>query len=81
MSTFFQNFLRQGDQNALHLLQKRPCNGWTSTKPKPMQGKYNKEVSNMYDDYLYIADEAVNGVSEFVSDTEYFEILKDGDTE
>jgi hypothetical protein len=35
----------------------------------------------MYDDYSYIVDEAVNGVSEFVSDTEYFEALEDSDTE
>ncbi len=35
----------------------------------------------MYDDYSYITDEAVNSVSEFVSDTEYFEALEDGNIE
>lgn len=35
----------------------------------------------MYDDYSYRVGEAVNGVSEFVSDSEYFEALEEGDND
>lgn len=34
-----------------------------------------------YGDYSYIVDETLNDVAEFVSDTEYYEILRESESE
>ena len=73
----------KGDWIALQskLQKKTLLHGWQFGEYTERQGEYNKGVCIMYDNYSYITDEAINSVSEFVSDTEYFEALEDGNIE